>query len=124
MKIAGIGWHKTGTTTLCECMREFGYKHRSWEPGDFKLWRDGEQEQLLRLAEGYDSCDDFPWPFLFRDIAERFPDARFILTTRRDPDTWFGSICKHASRTGPLEQREWVYGHDMPHEHRERFVEL
>ena len=124
MKIAGIGWHKTGTTTLCHCLREFGYHHRSWKPEDFKLWREGEHEALIRLAGDYESCDDFPWPFLFRELDERFPGTRFILTLRRNPETWYRSICKHASRTGPLKYREWVYDHDMPHEHRERFLQL
>jgi len=124
MKIAGIGWHKTGTTTLCHCLREFGYHHRSWEPEDFELWKEGKLERLMSLAGEYDSCDDFPWPFLFRELDERFPGARFILTRRRDSEKWFRSICKHADRTGPLKYREWVYGHDMPHGHRERFIDM
>ena len=124
MRIAGIGWHKTGTTTLCHCMREFGFHHRSWDPKDFELWRGGDHEQLMSIAERHESCDDFPWPFLFREIDARFPGTRFILTRRRDPETWFGSICKHANRTGPLAYREWVYGHAMPHEHREHFVAI
>jgi hypothetical protein len=124
MKIAGIGWHKTGTTTLGHCLREFGFHHRTWEPKDLALWKDGNIERLMSRAAEYDSCDDFPWPFLFRELDERFPGTRFILTRRRDPETWFRSICKHADRTGPLERREWVYGHDMPHGHRKRFIEI
>ncbi len=122
MKIAGIGWHKTGTTTLCHCMREFGFDHRSWEPDDFELWRHGDLESLMGIAAEHESCDDFPWPFLFRELDERFPGTKFILTLRKDPETWFGSICKHADRTGPLEYREWVYGRAMPHADPERFL--
>ena len=124
MKIAGIGWHKTGTTTLSHCLREFGFRHRTWEPKDLALWKDGNIERLMTHAAAYDSCDDFPWPFLFRELDERFPGTRFILTRRRDPETWFRSICKHADRTGPLMYREWVYGHDMPHGHRKRFIDI
>ena len=122
MKIAGIGWHKTGTTTLGHCMREFGFDHRSWEPGDFELWRNGDLKQLMDIAANHESCDDFPWPFLFRELDERFPGTKFILTLRKDPETWLGSICKHAARTGPLEYREWVYGRAMPHDDPERFL--
>lgn len=124
MKIVGIGMNKTGTTTLSVCLTYLGYRHLSCHRPSFERLCDGDTEAVLRTMERYDSFEDWPWPLMYREIDRRFPDARFILTTRKDPDTWFQSLCRYAARTGPTDYRRHVYGHALPDGHRDDHVRV
>lgn len=103
-KIFGIGLHKTGTTTLRECLRLLGF---SVCPEEFAyLTREatasGKYRSCLRLAFSYDAFEDAPWNYqnVYRVLDAVFPTARFILTSR-DQEAWFRSIlrwcCLHDS---------------------------
>lgn len=117
MKVFCIGLGKTGTSTFAECMTRLGFFHRTG-PGTYGLLqlRAGNKETLLDLAGHYDSLDDYPWPFLYRELADRFPDARFVLTVRRDTDTWLRSLCRHYDRAGSSLEIRLAYGHSSPYE--------
>lgn len=117
MKVFCVGLGKTGTSTFAECMSRLGFLHRTG-PGPYGLlqWRAGNSDALLDLAERYDSLDDYPWPFLYRELAERFPDARFVLTVRRDTDTWLRSLCRHYDRAGSSLETRLAYGHASPYQ--------
>lgn len=115
MKIVGIGMNKTGTTTLAMCLTYLGYRHLSCHRESFEQLRRGDTAAVLRTMEGYDSFEDWPWPLMYQEIDRHFPDARFILTTRKDPETWFRSLCRYAKYTGPTEYRRHIYGHYIPH---------
>lgn len=118
----GVGLNKTGTKTLGTCFERFGLRHVTWDRAAFDLWRVGRVDALLDRMERHDAFEDWPWPLLWRDVDPRFPEARFVLTVRRDPDVWFDSLCRHAERTGPTVFREAIYGHAMPHGHRDEHV--
>lgn len=122
MKIIGAGLNKTGTKTLGACLRYWGFKHRSCSTRAFKLFKGSDFRGLLKIVKEYDSFEDWPWPLIFREIDREFPDSKFILTLRKDPETWFQSLCKHAERTGPTEFRRHIYGHAMPHDHRSEHI--
>ena len=117
MKIFGIGLNKTGTKTLGFCFKFFGYKNTSFNFDDLVHFHNGHIDFLLNKIKGYDSCEDWPWPLLFKNLDKNFPEAKFILTKRKTPDIWFKSLCKHAERTGPTQARKLVYGYEMPHLH-------
>ena len=123
-KVVGIGLNKTGTSTLGACLRHWGLKHTSYSVEASDLWREGELERLLEHVRRFDSFEDWPWPLLYKEIDERFPRTKFILTRRKDADTWFGSLCKHAELTGPTEFRRVIYGYKMPHKHEAAHVEI
>jgi hypothetical protein len=124
MKVVGIGLNKTGTSTLGACCRHWGLKHMSCNKQAFQQWLDGDSQGLMQWLEQYDSFDDWPWPLIYREIDSRFPGTKFLLTRRKDPDTWFRSLCRHAERTGPTEIRKQVYGHEMPHRHRDDHIRI
>jgi hypothetical protein len=90
----------------------------------FQQWLDGDIDGLMQWIEEYDSFEDWPWPLLYREIDNRYPGAKFLLTRRRDSDAWFRSLCRHARRTGPTEIRKHVYGYEMPHGHRDEHVRI
>jgi hypothetical protein len=89
-KIFGIGWAKTGTTTLGRCLEILGYDHQGQR---LELAHDvaaGDLGRIRALAEAKDSFEDWPWIILYRQLDEMFPGSRFILT-QRDPDGWLES---------------------------------
>ena len=122
MKVVGIGLNKTGTKTLGACLRHWGFRHRSCDYEAFQLWRHGRIDDLLRSMEQYDSFEDWPWPLVYRDIDRAFAGTKFILTRRATAETWFASLCRHATRKGPSEYRASIYGHDMPHDRKTEHV--
>jgi hypothetical protein len=89
-KVFGIGWAKTGTTTLGQCLRTLGYKHLSQRLDLFEDLAGGNLANLLKIAKKYQSFDDWPWILLYREMDHAFPNSKFILTTRA-PDTWLRS---------------------------------
>jgi hypothetical protein len=117
MKVFGIGLNKTGTTTLGDCLRLFGYRHASSNLELTRLAGRGDIEPVLRYAEDFDSFEDWPWPLVYRELDARFPGSKFILTVRRSSDAWLQSLKKHALLTGPTEFRRIAYGFDQPDGH-------
>lgn len=122
MKVVGVGLNKTGTTSLGVCLKYWGLKHLSCTPEAFELWRRNKIRPLMTWVARYDSFEDWPWPLLYREIDRVFPGTKFILTRRKDPNTWFGSLCRHAERTGPTAFRKYIYGHAMPRGFRDAHI--
>jgi hypothetical protein len=89
-KVFGIGWAKTGTTSLGSCLRLLGYDHQGQR---LELTRDveaGDMGRIRALVEAKDSFEDWPWIVLYERLDEMFPGSRFILT-ERDPESWLES---------------------------------
>jgi len=122
MEVVGIGFSKTGTTTLGECLRHFGFKHVSYDPQAVDAWRHGQMGVVLRRLEGFDSCEDWPWPLVYPEIDRAFPEAKYILTRRKDALSWFDSYTQHSRRSGlkPDQRRanaavrEAIFGSPFP----------
>ncbi len=99
-KVLGVGMGKTGTTTLCVCLRKLGYRHLTWRRGTYeRLLLERDTAEMHRLMDEYDSFDDSPWCSLYREMDERYPDAKYVLTRRRSPEAWFGSLVSHHARS-------------------------
>ncbi len=124
MKVFGIGLNKTGTTTLAACLRHLGFRHALYKPVRLGQFRRGDLDCLFHTVAKYDSFADWPWPWLYREIDAAFPGARFILTVRKDRETWFRSLCNHVRRKGPSEAQELAYGCAIPHWHRDELLAL
>lgn len=124
MKVFGIGLNKTGTTTLGKCFTHFGYKHQSFDLGLMKHVSRGELEPVFDFVDEYDSFEDWPWPLIYEELDDHYPNSKFILTTRKDSSTWFESLRRHSERTGPTEFRKIAYGYEMPHGHESDHIEV
>ena len=97
MKVFGAGFGRTGTMSLkfaleklrigpCYHMREVVSR-----PSHIKLWYDisrGEHPNWNRLFSGFNSAVDFPVCLFYKQLINKFPEAKFILTLR-DFDTWY-----------------------------------
>lgn len=98
MKVVGIGFGKTGTSTLAACLRQFGFRHKTWDKRLYDAYARGDMRAIDAVLAAHDSFDDWPWPMLYRDIDARYPGSKFILTIRKDPETWLRSLETHARR--------------------------
>ena len=121
-KVVGIGLNKTGTSTLGVCLQHWNMKHTSYSLEAFRAWRERDYTRALRQASHFDSFEDWPWPLLYKEFDRAFPDTKFILTRRKDAETWFESLRKHAELTGPTEFRKVIYGYAMPHKHKDEHI--
>jgi hypothetical protein len=118
-KIFGIGFQKTGTSSLNRALALLGYNAaggiRINHPKGVAIAPPLTKDKVLpvalaRTAEA-DAFSDNPWPLLFRELDGAFPGAKFILTFR-DPDAWLASMVRHfGDRESDVTQ--WIYG--VPH---------
>jgi hypothetical protein len=125
MKVIGAGLNKTGTKTLRYYLMRLGFRHRSYELPAFRQYRAGRIAELLDSMESFDSFEDWPWPLMYREIDERYPDAQFVLTMRRSPEVWYRSLCQMAVRMGPLRDYEkHIYGYAMPQGRKQQHMDF
>lgn len=113
-KILCVGLGKTGTKTLATCLRTLGFHHLSMH--GTSEYASSNHTALLEKAKAYDSFDDFPWAYLHEMFEDHFPNTRFILTRRKDVDTWYDSLCRHYCRVGPSFAKRVFYGHYSPYQ--------
>lgn len=99
-KVFGIGWAKTGTTTLGRCFEILGYNHQSQNLSLVQQILHGDFAKTLRIATAKDSFEDWPWPLVYREMDASFPYSRFVLTTRA-PDRWLASYRAMLAAQGP-----------------------
>lgn len=122
MKVFGIGLNKTGTTTLASCLKVLGYKHCPYDINVIRAWYRQDIRALMQRVEKYESFEDWPWPLVYRELEQFYPESKFILTTRKSPEIWFKSICQHADRYGPSVERKMIYHYFMPHRAKDKHI--
>lgn len=83
-KIFVIGLQRSGTTTMAAALNRMGFPCRQFPKELF----DNIEDPIL---ERYDAFSDNPLPIVYPALAERFPDSRFILTTRSE-EGWLKSV--------------------------------
>src|SRR5688500_18482102 len=111
-KIFGIGFHKTGTKSLAEALRILGYTVTGPNGVNDPNIRHTARDMAFRLAERFDAFQDNPWPLLYRELDERYPKSKFVLTVR-PTDAWITSIVRFFG-TESTPMREWIYGVGSP----------
>ena len=94
-KVFGIGLHKTGTTTLAECLRLLGYDVCPEADGYATrvAVASGDYSKAITLVVHYNAFVDSPWNYdrFYETLAVTVPQSCFILTTR-DVDQWYLSM--------------------------------
>lgn len=116
-KVFGIGWARTGTTTLASCLKYLGFNHHGPLLQACDAVVRGEFAGIFEIASRFESFDDWPWILLFRELDEAFPGSRFVLT-RRDPERWLRSYRNMLRNEVPDEEladlRRSIYGVEIP----------
>lgn len=126
-KVLGVGWAKTGTTTLGECLQQLGYRHQS---RNFDLvdedFSTPDKAKIRAFAAERDSFEDWPWLLLFREFDSWFPGTRFILTVR-NADDWIRSYRSQLARLPESDlwnrRRTMLYGLPFPNVSDELLIE-
>ncbi len=128
-KVFCIGLGRTGTTTFGECMGRLGRRHLGWSRGDGGLRRDLgllamiDYDAFTRFIDLFESADDYPIPLLYRQLADTYPTARFVLTTRLSAARWADSIIKEFNRKKMNEgDNTWYEGDLYAPDRRTRLV--
>jgi len=121
-KVFGIGFHKTGTTSLADALTVLGYQVTG--PNGVRL-RGIDHRSAWNLATDllprFDAFQDNPWPLLYRDVDRAVPGSKFVLTMRPD-ERWLDSVVRHfGADSTPM--REWIYGVGSPLGHEDVFLD-
>ena len=121
VKVFGIGFHKTGTTSLARALEQLGYRVTG---PDFTTDPDIHEHLLdkaMARAREFDAFQDNPWPILFKEMDVAFPGSKFILTVR-DPQSWMRSAVAFFG-TEKTEMRKLIYGRGNPYRNEARYLE-
>lgn len=123
-KVICVGLNKTATKSLAQCLEAMGYRNYSYCLESFQRFQRQDWTALFARMDEHDSFEDWPWPLMYEQIDQHYPNARFILTTRTSPERWYRSLCKMAVRMGPLNDFEkHIYGYAMPQGHRQEHLD-
>ena len=99
LQVIGTGQGRTGTTSLKVALEQLGFGkcYHMWEllnnPGQliyFQQAEAGEPVDWDELFKGYQSACDFPVIRYYKQVLEKYPDAK-VIHTMRDADAWFKS---------------------------------
>ena len=99
MEIIGAGLPRTGTLSTKAALEQLGFGpcyhmvELMSHLDHGRLWQaavDGGPAEWQELFAGYAAVVDAPGCFHWRKMAEAFPSAKILLTTR-DPERWFDS---------------------------------
>lgn len=121
-KIIGVGFHKTGTTSLAEALKILGYRVKGVTPRALIPILRGKYSRVLKMVESYDALEDSPWFIIYKELDEYLPGSKFILTIREE-ENWFRSLGKHSGNIRTA-QREWIYGrgNGIPSDNKENTI--
>lgn len=120
-KVIGIGFHKTGTSTLGTVLKKLGYKVTGSRPELAKYLINNDLESVFKKARKYDAFQDNPWPLLYKEFDKRYPNSKFILTIR-DEEKWIKSAVNYFN-TRDSEMRNWIYGAGHPKSNEKVYLE-
>jgi hypothetical protein len=106
-------------------LRSLGYSHKTGPYENGLIWHElGQLDRLWEIVDNFDTFDDFPYPYLYKEIDQRYPNAKFILTTRNTSREWLASLKKHSLRNGPNGANLLAYGCYSPEGYENRLLSL
>ena len=109
-KVVGIGLPKTGTTSLGYCFRRLGFKHRTYDMELALQVKRNQLDAVLAEARSYEAFEDWPWFSIYRELDQTFPNSKFILTLRKDTETYVKSLKGHHEREG-IRKKDFIKPH-------------
>jgi len=99
LKVIGAGFGRTGTMSMKSALQKLGFVkcHHMNEvlpnAEQINLWHNiavGADPDWDAIFEGYAASVDFPSSIFYKELAEKYPDAKVVLTTR-DFEKWYTS---------------------------------
>lgn len=122
-KVFCIGFQKTGTSTMGVALETLGFKVLGTDSSTAeKLKTKDGRDSIVQRLKSFDACQDNPWPLLFKELHEKYPRAKFILTVRNE-DLWVKSFQKYFEhRFGAMER--YIYDCSGPFESTDTYVKV
>jgi hypothetical protein len=99
-KVFCIGLNKTGTTSMKAAFEELGFIVAPQLPAE-KLFFDWVKRDFKRIIAycktSGEAFQDIPFslPFTYVILDHYFPNSKFILTIRNNPEQWYKSITRY-----------------------------
>jgi len=104
-KIFCISFHKTGTTSFHNFLKSYGiascHGAKKLDGRNFRPELEQAKHDLDRVTEvlspfldRYQALSDTPYNVIYRQLAGKYPTARFVLMTRNF-DSWWKSLHEH-----------------------------
>ena len=102
MDVIGAGFGRTGTLSLKAALEQIGFGPCAHmmplieDQAQARKWLDAAHEvpgALDAATDGYRSTVDWPGAYFWRELVERHPAAKVVLTVR-DPEAWYDSTCR------------------------------
>ncbi len=99
LSVIGAGFGRTGTLSLKGALEHLGFGpcyHMAevfGHPHFLKFWvaaAEGEPMDWDEVFKGYRATVDWPGASYWRELAERYPEAKVILSVR-SPESWYES---------------------------------
>lgn len=125
-KVFGIGFQKSGTTTLGVMLTALGYRVAGYY--DFRDMADQSElnwpqieSRALQVMADHDAAKDTPWPLLYQSLDQHFPNGKFIHVTR-DPQAWIASAVKDFADY-PNALHQLIYGVPYPKGHEQIWLD-
>lgn len=107
-KVFCIGFQKTGTTSIGSALEILGYRVIGPVGVDHPEISTIAKELAFEQIDKFDAFQDNPYPILYKELDQSFPNSKFILTTR-SRESWIKSVVNYfGGRTSPMQ--EWIYG--------------
>lgn len=102
-KIFCISMQRTGTTSVGDFFRKYGFKVAGWSAVEKNNWSklhfDGDYDSIFssQVFKKHKVFEDGPWStgHFYKYLFYRFPQSKFILFTR-NADDWFNSMVNHS----------------------------
>ncbi len=109
-KIIGVGFQKTGTSSLREALKVLGYRVKDTSSRPLIPILKGNYQKVLKMIRDYDALEDTPWYWIYQELDKRIPGSKFILTIR-DEEAWYQSVSRHIGFLNNA-SHEWIYGRE------------
>jgi hypothetical protein len=100
MDVIGVGFGRTGTLSLKAALERLGFgpcMHMlsllddAERSAQFRAAAEGDEAALAKALAGCRSTVDWPGVYFWRELVERNPAAKVVLTVR-DPHRWYDSM--------------------------------
>ena len=123
-KVIGVGFQKTGTSTLRDALRILDYSVKDTTTRALIPILKNDYKKVLKIIDSFDAIEDTPWYIIYKELDKLLPGSKFILTIR-DEQSWYKSVSRHI---GDLRSahHEWIYGKGkgLPKDYKENTINV
>lgn len=96
-KVVLVGMCQSGSLSLSAAIHSLGYNTIGYHKPAMARATRGDFSLIDWCASQFDQLRDYPFNTYYGRIADRYPDARFVLTYRLNLDHWFDKLCAYSN---------------------------